>query len=34
MKNVVRRKESSTIFERITGEITQKFSIREEYDVI
>lgn len=27
-------KESSTIFERITGEITQKFSIREEYDVI
>ncbi len=27
-------KESSTIFERVTGEITQKFSIREEYDVI
>lgn len=27
-------KESSTIFERVTGEITQKFSIREEYNLI
>lgn len=27
-------KESSTIFERVTGETTKKFSIREEYDVI